>query len=201
MPLVNRTLKKGEKLVAVYGGTRYVLDVADVPKEGKPTFRMLEPVKFKGKDTHPASLRGGEDGKTFSSLSAAASALTFPGRYDGWHFWTREEDWESSLEMFKRGEKPKADKLAKEAKPKAEKKAAPKASAPKPQPKTAAGKSPAKAAAKPTSEGSAKVAPKAAKPRAAADAKPKSGGKPAVAAAARKRPAKAEADEPELLEI
>ena len=188
MAIENRMLKANEKFVATFRGTRYVLQAVSVEKskEGKQkaTFRMIEPATYKGPKTGSVALQGGDDGKTFSSLSSAASALAMPGRWDGWKFWTREKEWKPALAIKARGEAAKGKpRPARAAKPKAEK-ASPKAKA-APKTKAVSGKVSRKPTATkvstpatPKAKVSAKVAKSAKAPAIKAPAKSRNGASP-----------------------
>ena len=102
MPIVSRVLKSKERFVAKYHGIRFVIQ-ADEVEENKWSFHMLEPKGYKGPQNGSKSFQGGADGRTFSSLSSAASAITLPGLRDGWIFWTREKDWSEDLAVNARG--------------------------------------------------------------------------------------------------
>lgn len=158
MAIENRTLKVNEKFVATFRGTKYTLQAVTVEKaktgdKQKATFRMIEPTGYKGAKHGSAALQGGEDGKTFSSLSSAASALAFPGRWDGWKFWTREKEWKPELAIKARGEAAKG-------KPRPAKAKAPKAAS-----KTSAKSSKETATASPKATPKAKAASGATSPK------------------------------------
>lgn len=125
MPIVNRTIKAKEKFVAQYHGDKFVIEALQDGAPDKFNFHMVEPVKFKGPSAGAKSLQGGADGRTFTSLSGAASAIAFPGRWDGWIFWTREKEWKPEMGFAKRGASARAVKKTVVAK------AAPKAKAEK----------------------------------------------------------------------
>lgn len=197
----NRTLKNGEKFVAVFHDVKYIVQAKADGKNGKGepkfAFIVIEPSSYKGTSKGSKALAGGDDGKTYSSLSSVASAIAFPGRWDGWKFFTREKEFKPEMAIKRRGEvlagKPRPKKVNKKDAPvkapggkkaPAAPKTAPKAKAApaskKPQKKAASGgKSPAPSSVKdstpvtPKAEGRAKVAKAPAK---AAKATSKSNG-------------------------
>lgn len=113
MAIADRNIKTNEKFVATFRGTKYVLQALKGEKPEKPLYRMTVPSDYHGPSTGSAALWGGDDGKTFTSLSSAASALAFPGRWDGWKFWTREKEYTPELAIKARGEVMKGTKRPK----------------------------------------------------------------------------------------
>ena len=72
MPIVNRELKPGTRLVATYRKQEYQAQVV-TGEDGKPRYRL-------------------EDGREFKSLSAAGSAIMAGQACNGWRFWSLVEE-------------------------------------------------------------------------------------------------------------
>ena len=88
MALPNRDLKAGAKLEARYKGATYRAEVA-AGEEGKLVFRL-------------------EDGREFTSPSAAGSAVMGGVACNGWRFWSPEGELPAKAERPKREAKTKA---------------------------------------------------------------------------------------------